>query len=318
MRKILFTLLPALLLLAACEGNSPAPAATEEEGIASVNGEAITEAEFNAYAERRTGSDPAALEPMIREQLLNELVNIELLAQAAAADKLAEKSPLKEQLAFQRQTAMADAAMTAYLEKNPVPEETVRAEYEKRKAELSGTEYKARHILVEDEATANDLIAQLEGGADFAELAKAHSIEPGADQSGGDLGWFSPAQMVPQFAAAVTSMQPGDRSQAPVQTQFGWHVIAVEDKREVPPPPFEQVAPQIQRFLTSQHVQSYINELRGKAEISGVETETATETENAAESAPAQADEGTAEETAAEPVTEPTDAAEGEESKPEA
>ncbi|HEX7029546.1 MAG TPA: peptidylprolyl isomerase [Gammaproteobacteria bacterium] len=314
MRKILFHLLPALLLLAACNGNAPAPAETRE-GIASVNGEAITESEFNSYAERRTGSDPAALEPMIREQLLNELVNIELLAQAAAADKLQEKSPLKEQLEFQRQTAMADAAMTAYLEKHPVAEEAVRAEYEKRQAELSGTEYKARHILVEDEATANELINELEAGADFAELAKQHSIEPGADQSGGDLGWFSPAQMVPPFAAAVTSMQPGERSETPVQTQFGWHVISVEDKREVPPPPFEQVAPQIQRFLTSQRIQDYINELRGKAEISGVETTTDAATddaENAGETAPAE--EG-AQET---PAADPADTEEGGEAKPEA
>ncbi|HEX6929362.1 MAG TPA: SurA N-terminal domain-containing protein, partial [Gammaproteobacteria bacterium] len=158
MRKLLALLLPALLVLAACDKDSPAPAATGE-GIASVNGETITQAEFDAYAERRTGSDPAALEPMIRDQLLNELVNIELLAQAAAADNLQEKSPLKEQLALQEKTAMADAAMTAYLEKHPVPDETVRAEYDKRKAELSGTEYKARHILVNDEATAQQLIA---------------------------------------------------------------------------------------------------------------------------------------------------------------
>src|SRR5690606_2847213 len=212
MRKSIFLLLPALMLLAACEGDKSAPETTGE-GIASVNGEAITEAEFNSYAERRTGSDPAALEPMIREQLLNELVNIELLAQAAKADKLQEKSPLKEQLAFQRKTAMADAAMTGYLEKRPVAEEAVRAEYEKRKAELGGTEYKARHILVEDEAAARDLIAELDGGADFAALAREHSIEPGADQSGGDLGWFSAAQMVPPFAAAVGTMQPGERSQ---------------------------------------------------------------------------------------------------------
>lgn len=269
MRKLFLGLIPALLLIAAgCEGTDNGETATVGKGIASVNGVAITEEEFSAYAERRAGANTSTLEPQMREQLLNELINIELLAQAAKTAKLHEQSPLKEQLAFQHETAMADAAMTQYLESNPVTEEDVRAEYEQRKGELGGTEYKARHILVESQEQAQELITELEGGADFAELAKEHSTEPGADQSGGDLGWFSPAQMVPPFAAAVSAMEPGTRSDAPVQTQFGWHVIKVEDKRAVPPPDFEQVSQQIERFMTNQRIQQYINELRANAEIS--------------------------------------------------
>ena len=271
MRKLLLSLIPALLLVATgCEqGNESATRnGADGKSVASVNGEAITETQFNAYVERRAGADASTLEPQIREQLLNELINIELLAQAAKEKNLHEQSPLKEQLAFQRETAMADAAMSQYLEQNPVSEEAVRAEYEKRKGELGGSEYKARHILVESEEQAQNLITQLENGADFTELAKQHSIEPGADQSGGDLGWFSPSQMVPPFAAAVTSMQPGERSQEPVQTQFGWHVISVEDTREVPAPAFEQVSQQITRFMTNQRIQQYIDELRATAEIS--------------------------------------------------
>lgn len=269
MRKLLLGLIPALLLIAAgCEGTDKGDTAAVGEGVASVNGVAISAEEFAAYAERRAGADASTLEPQMREQLLNELINIELLAQAAKNAKLHEQAPLKEQLAFQRETALADAAMTQYLESHPVSEEDIRAEYEKRKAELGGTEYKARHILVETQEQAQELIAQLEGDADFAELAKEHSIEPGADQSGGDLGWFSPAQMVPPFAAAVSAMEPGTRSDAPVQTQFGWHVIKVEDKRAVPPPDFEQVSQQIERFMTNQRIQQYINELRANAEIS--------------------------------------------------
>lgn len=295
MRKLLICLLPALLVMAGC-GNQDKNAAESGTGVATVNGETITQAKLDSYAERRTGSDPATLDPVVREQLLNELINIELLAQSAEADKLHEKSPLKEQLAFQRETAMADAAMSQYLEKNPVSDEDVRAEYEKRKNELGGSEYKARHILVEDEATAKQLIEQLKDGADFAELAKEHSIEPGADQSGGDLGWFSPAQMVPPFAAALTSMQPGERSKQPVQTQFGWHVIAVEDTREVPAPAFEQVSPQIERFLTNQRIQNYINDLRTKADViqpnaAEPATEETTEPENVTDSTDEPADE---------------------------
>lgn len=290
MRKLFFCLIPALLLAVGCEGKDT-ETAKSGDGVATVNGESITAEQFAAYAERRAGSDPSTLEPRVREQLLNELINIELLAQAARNKNLHEQSPLKEQLAFQRETALADAAMSQYLEQNPVNEETIRAEYEQRKGELGGTEYKARHILVEDEEQAKQIITELEGGADFAELAKQHSIEPGADQSGGDLGWFSPQQMVPPFAAAVSAMEPGSRTDAPVQTQFGWHVIAVEDKRAVPPPDFEQVSEQIERFMTNQRIQQYINELRANAEISqddivpvtGEETQQTPATEEATE-----------------------------------
>jgi len=275
MRKLLFCLVPGLLLIAAGCQDTDTTATKSGEGIASVNGEAITAEQLNAYIERRTGSDPSAIEPQVREQLLNEMINIELLAQAAKNSKLHEQSPLKDQLAFQRDTAMADAAMSAYLEKNPVTEEDIRAEYEQRKGELGGTEYKARHILVETEEQAKDIVSKLDGGADFAELAKEHSIEPGADKSGGDLGWFSPAQMVPPFAAAVTSMEPGSRSKQPVQTQFGWHVIAVEDTRDVPPPELAQISEQIKRFMTNQRIQKYIDELRAGAEIEKQEAQPA-------------------------------------------
>ena len=270
MRKLILCLIPGLLLAAGCQDTDTTANGggnDNGEGLATVNGETITAEQFSAYAERRANADPSTLEPQVREQLLNELINIELLAQAAKEKNLHEQSPLKEQLAFQRDTAMADAAMSQYLEKNPITEEDLRAEYEQRKGELGGNEYKARHILVETEEQANKIIADLDQGADFIELAKEHSTEPGADKSGGDLGWFSPAQMVPPFAAAVVAMEPGTRSQEPVQTQFGWHVIRVEDTREVPPPDFEQISEQIQRFMTNQRIQKYLDELRTGAKI---------------------------------------------------
>lgn len=267
MRPSLLFMIPAVLLaLVGCEGERTATV-TEGETVARVNGEAVTETRLLHYALQRTGGDMSALDPEVLQQLLNELINIELLAQSARADKLDEQSPLRERLAFQRDTAMADAAMSQFLEENPVTDEQVRAEYEQRKGELGGTEYKARHILVEEEDTARQLIAQLEEGGDFEALAKEHSIEPGAANSGGDLGWFSPQQMVPPFAAAVRAMSPGERSDEPVQTQFGWHVISVEDSREVEAPGFEEVSEQIRRFLTNQRIQNYISELRANAEI---------------------------------------------------
>jgi peptidyl-prolyl cis-trans isomerase C len=286
--------LALLGLLTACNsgGKDSTSADNDASAIATVNGEAITETQLDAYIERRTGNPTSELDPSIREQVINELVNITVLAQQAEKLELDQQSPLKERLEFERSTSLADAAMTRYLEENPVNEEAVREEYESRKGELGGSEYKARHILVDDQATAQELIAELDGGADFATLAKEHSTEPGADQSGGDLGWFQANQMVEPFSAAVQSMEAGNYTSEPVETRFGWHVILLEDSREMEPPAFEQVAQNIERFLTSQRVQAYINELRGKVNVeirSGDDAD--------AEEEPAAADDETAGET---------------------
>ena len=258
------------VVLAGCNSSDKDAASSSADAantVATVNGEAIPEAQFNAYVQRRTGGEAAALDPQMREQVINELVNIKLLAQRAEAMELHKQQPLQARLAFERNTTLADAAMGEYLEQNPVTEEDVRAEYEKRKDELAGTEYKARHILVEDEATAMSLIAELDEGADFVALAKENSTEPGADQSGGDLGWFLPNQMVAPFSNAVQAMEPGSYTDTPVETQFGWHVILLEETRQVDPPAFEEVAQRIERFLTNQRIQAFINDLRGKATV---------------------------------------------------
>lgn len=279
------------MVLAGCNSSDKETgtgSADTANAVATVNGEVISEAQFAAYVQRRTGGNAAALEPQMREQVINELVNIKLLAQRAEAMELHKQQPLQARLAFERNTTLADAAMGAYLEENPVTQEDVRAEYEKRKDELAGTEYKARHILVDDEATAKELIAELDTGADFVALAKENSTEPGADQSGGDLGWFMPNQMVAPFSEAVQAMEPGSYTAAPVETQFGWHVILLEETRQVDPPAFEEVAQRIERFLTNQHIQDYINELRGKATVDvkvGSDTKEAAP-EKAEESAP--------------------------------
>lgn len=258
-------LLMAGSLLAACGGNDKT--SEDANAVATVNGEAITEQQLAFYAERRAGMPLADIDAEMRSQVLDELINIRLLEQKAKRDGLHKQDPLKQELEFQRATALADAAMTGYLETAPVNEAAMREEYEKRKAELGGNEYKASHILLESEEDAKAVITELQNGADFTELAKSRSIEPGAEQSGGSLGWFSTSQMVKPFADAVASMEKGNVSETPVQTQFGWHVIRLEDSREVPPPAFEDVQPQIERYLTNQRIQAFINELRGKAEI---------------------------------------------------
>ncbi|MDX1453828.1 MAG: peptidylprolyl isomerase [Gammaproteobacteria bacterium] len=259
----------ALALLAACgsDKSGTTTAETPADAAAVVNGEPVTQEAVAFYAERRTGMPVEQLDPEMREQIVNELINIELLAQEARNQGLDQRAPLKQELAFQRATGLADASMTAYLEQDPISEDTLRAEYEARVAELGSQEFKASHILVEDEETANAIIAELDEGADFETLARERSIEPGAEQSAGSLGWFAPSQMVEPFATAVGNMEDGSISAAPVQTQFGWHVIRREESRDVPPPAFEDIKPQIERFLTNQKIQEYINVLRNDANI---------------------------------------------------
>ena len=262
-------LIIALTTLAACGSDKSSSASSEipADAAAVVNGEPVTQEAVAFYAERRTGMPVEQLAPEMRDQIINELINIELLAQEAKNKGLDQRAPLKQELAFQRATGLADASMTAYLEQDPISEDTLRAEYEARVAELGSEEYKASHILVEDEASANAIIAELDAGADFETLARERSIEPGAEQSAGSLGWFAPGQMVEPFANAVSNMEDGSISAAPVQTQFGWHVIRREEAREVPPPAFEDIKPQIERFLTNQKIQEYINVLRDDASI---------------------------------------------------
>ena len=147
---------------------------------------------------------------------------------------------------------------------NPVSDEELKKIYQEQAP--SGDEYKARHILVKEEDEAKTLIVELDNGADFSELAKQHSTGP-SGKSGGELGWFSPKQMVAPFSEAVAGMEKGAYTKQPIKTQFGWHIIILDDTREASPPPFEQLKPQLQAFVQKQRVQAYITRLRESATI---------------------------------------------------
>ena len=156
---------------------------------------------------------------------------------------------------------MAQAVASDYLANNPATEEEILAEYENQMKLAPPLQFKARHILVESQATAQDLIAQLDGGADFAELAKANSTGP-TGPNGGDLGWFSPEQMVKPFSDAVATLDDGAHTSEPVQTQFGWHVILREESRENQPPTLESVRDVIKQRIEQTKFQGYIQQLR--------------------------------------------------------
>jgi len=161
------------------------------------------------------------------------------------------------------------------MQTNPISDEELKKLYDEQVPK--GNEYKARHILVEDEEAAKKLIVELDGGADFSELAKEHSTGP-SGKTGGELGWFSPQQMVAPFSEAAATLEKGSYTKQPVKTQFGWHIIILDDVRESTPPAFEEVKPQLQTFVQKQRIQDYIASLRQSATIEIKEAPTAAET----------------------------------------
>lgn len=236
------------------------------EAIAVINGEPISGEIFQVYLDRRTGGGSVALSDVERKQLLNQIINIQLLAANAREQNLDEKPEWATQLEIQRAQLLANIAIQNYIETHPVIEEQIRAAYEKRIADMPSKEYKARHILLKTEEEARAVIAELEKGAEFTGLA-SRSIEPGAAERGGDLGWFLPGQMVKPFADAVIQMEPGSYSTEPVKTRFGWHVILLEDMRDVPVPAFEDMKPQLETMLQQKNITDFITSLNEKADI---------------------------------------------------
>jgi peptidyl-prolyl cis-trans isomerase C len=230
--------------------------------VATVNGTPITEAVLDLYEEQMKGHRPGP--PMDRQTILEEVINLELASQNGSKEGLDKDTHTQLQVDQQRRAVIATAAIQKYLDANPITDEELQKLYDEQVPK--GNEYKARHILVDDEEQAKKLIAELDKGADFSELAKKNSTGP-SGKSGGELGWFSPKQMVAPFSEAVAKLEKGSYTKAPVQTQFGWHVIILDDVRESTPPSFEQVKPQLQSFVQKQRVQSYINGLRQGAQI---------------------------------------------------
>ena len=156
------------------------------------------------------------------------------------------------------------AYVADWIKSNPVPEAQLRKEYDGIKAQIGDREYKVAHILVETEAESKEVIAELQKGAKFADLAKARSKDPGSKDRGGDLDWNAPANFVKPFSDAMVKAEKGKFTPQPVQTQFGWHVILVEDMREAKVPSFDEVKPQLSQRLQAQHLDKYFRDLRAK------------------------------------------------------
>ena len=202
--------------------------------------------------------------PEVRNAVKEELNTRELLAREAKKQGVDKNADVKTQMDLASQTVLVRAYVSDWIRKNPVPEADLKKEYEAIKGQIGDKEYKVRHILVEKEDDAKSIITELQKGAKFDELAKARSKDPGSKDKGGDLDWNAPANFVKPFGDAMKTTPKGKFTPQPVQTQFGWHVIEVDDIRDAKVPAYEEVKPQLQQRLQAQWLDKYFKDLRAK------------------------------------------------------
>ncbi len=260
MRKhFLSTALAATLL-----GAVAAPALAQN--LAIVNGQPIPKTRVEALAAQMARAGQPVT-PEQQSQLKNQVIAREIFTQEAKNRGLDNTDDFRTQLELARQTLLIRTLFADFGKNNPVTEAEMKAEYDRFAAANGGKEYRARHILVENEADAVAIIASLKKGAKFDDIAKKQSKDPGSGANGGDLDWANANSYVPEFSAAMVKLGKGQMTEMPVKTQFGWHVIRVDDTRESKLPPFEQVKPQLQQQMQQGKLAKYQDELRAKAKV---------------------------------------------------
>ena len=238
--------------------------AEDKTPVATVNGQAITKDTLDSLTGMIKATSPDG--KVDTKSLLDDLIITELARQEANKTDLANSPDIKEKVKNFTDKLVLDAWAKDKAASFKIGDDELKAAYEKQIAGGDKSEYKARHILMKTKEEAEGIIKDLEKGTDFADLAKKSSDGPSAAQ-GGDLGWFKPGQMVKPFADAVAKMEKGTYTKEPVQTEFGWHVIKLEDKRDVKPPELEALKPQLKAQLERDKMMAYMQELRGKADV---------------------------------------------------
>lgn len=258
----------ALVVLAACaqKGTQAPAAANAPKPVATVNGDPLTSAEFEMFTKAVAGKVPAELTATQRSQALDTLVRAEAVAQQAEKQGLDKQGDAPASLALARLQILEQAAMANFLKDHKVTDAELKAEYDAQVAAMPKTQYKARHILVKTKEEAEQIIADLKKGAKFEKLAADHSLD-GSKNNGGDLGWFSPGNMVKPFADAVAGLKKGETTQVPVQTEFGWHVIRLDDTRETTPPPFDTVKDRLVQIVEAKKFKAYGDGLVSAAKV---------------------------------------------------
>jgi peptidyl-prolyl cis-trans isomerase C len=256
-------LIQCLVILAACSFHTlfAAPAETEENPVlARVNGVDIHMKEVRHFMQQQS-------KEVSPQQALIEMINVELLAQAAKDQGMLNDEALMLEIKRNTSGIIASHYLNNYLDHLEISDEDLQKRYQQDYKESSqAKEYNANHILLDSEAEARDMIKQLDGGADFSELAKKHSTGP-SGKNGGSLGWFKKADMVEPFAEATAALSPGKYSKDPVQTQFGWHVILLNETRTPEPPSFESVRDHIRTTIAAENIRNMVKALHEKANI---------------------------------------------------
>ncbi|MFG6440854.1 peptidylprolyl isomerase [Roseateles sp. LKC17W] len=241
------------------------PAAAIAQNIATVNGKPVPKARMETLIQQVTKSGQQQRSPELEAQVKDEVVRREIFMQAAEKAGIPQTSDYKAQMELARQMLLIRGLMEDFKTKNPVADAEAQAEYDKFKAANTGNEYRARHILVEKEEDAKALIAQIKGGANFEELAKKNSKDTGSAQNGGDLDFANPNNFVPEFSKAMTALQKGEMTQEPVKSQFGYHIIKLEDTRAATFPAFDDVKAQIKQRIEQQKMAEFQDGLIKKA-----------------------------------------------------
>jgi len=272
-RTVASTVLAIAMLTACGKTQQPAaPAAADKSApaaaaVAIVNGTTISRTEYDIYVKGLLQGKQQELTPEQKNQVLDEMISMQLMAAQAEKDGLGKDLETAAQLDVLRMRVLADAASQKILKGQDPTDAQLHAEYETAIASMDKTEYHARHILVATKDQADQIIKKLKGGAKFEDLAKAQSLDTGSKANGGDLGWFTTSRMVKPFADAVKALKKGEVTPEPVQTQYGWHVIQLEDTREAAPPPFDQVKAQLTNSLVRKKLQVYVEDLKKNAKI---------------------------------------------------
>jgi len=258
----------AALMLTGPTFAQDASASGEDTLIATVNGQPYELDTFRAFFSERMQQAGGQNTPDLQQQAFNEFLNLIVASQEANKRDLADSPEVQSALEMQRMMVLSAAALQEIAAESDPSEDELEAAYDQFVEQAQRTEYKARHILVDEKAKAEELIEKLDerDGEGFEELAEENSLGPTAEK-GGDLGWFDARRMVKPFSDAVADMEPGTYTEQPVQTQFGWHVILLEETRAAEPPSFEEAKPQLEAAVRREKVTEKLNELRAEAEV---------------------------------------------------
>ncbi|MFT5934094.1 MAG: peptidyl-prolyl cis-trans isomerase C [Hydrogenophaga sp.] len=236
------------------------------QNVAIVNGKAVPLARVEALAQQVAASG-RPVDDQVRAQLKEEVVLREIFMQEAQKRGVGATEEFKTQMELARQTIMIRTLFADYQKKNPITDAAIQAEYDKFVEANGGKEFRARHILVEKEDEAKAIIKSIKGGAKFEDIAKKQSKDPGSGANGGDLDWAAAGSYVTEFSEAMVKLDKGQMTEVPVKSQFGWHVIRVDDVRQAQLPPLAEVKPQILQQMQQQQLSEYQRNLREKAKV---------------------------------------------------